>query len=879
MTSTFRSEEMSFCDMYLHADDAFECVNRLGELGICQFKDMNVNMNAFQRHFVSEIRNLEEMERIIRYFTNELKKDEMKYFDESFQEDQAAMSSSLNDMIAKLESREKELKELGSNFEELEKNHNELIELSNVLNKTTTFFEDGVYDVDVINNQSTRQPIYQPINQSTNQPIRYTAGVMPVNRVFGFTRLLYFATRGASFLRTADIDGQIRDPATGDIVNKCVFMVVCSGQQLHSKIRKIAEGFHATLYPCPDNLPERERMMDGVRQRLIDLEMILDRSREQREQTLRIIARNLKSWKVKVVRLKACYHMLNMFRYERGSFVGQCWLPTSYLARVQNLLNVSNDRASNIINPIPSSSLPTYHKSNSFTMAFQAIIDAYGIATYKEVNPAIFSIITFPFLFSVMFGDAGHGLLMLLFALYLCLNQRSLATAAEKNEIFSIVFGGRYMILLMSLFSIYSGFMYNDVFSRSVAFVPSSWKVVYDEQYLEKYSSSMLDPSNKTVFQNAYPFGIDPVWKSSSNQITFTNSYKKKLSIVFGVAQMLLGIFLGLCNHIYFKKYLNIICDFIPMLLFLLSLFGYLTALIIAKWAIFYEGSSFYDCSPNLLIGFINMFLMSYPAPADDKQCDTIWFTGQKELQITLVVVAVVCAVWLLLGKPLILLAVHKYNTTNSGHQRLVEESPSSPSSRIDFGSDVRNRRSSSLADRDSIDVLNSHGSGNRDVLNSHNSATSGELDGISKSRSDSVVVVVGGDDVHHEKFDFGDIMVHQAIHTIEFCLGCISHTASYLRLWALSLAHAQLSEVLWTMVMRIGLKLGAKWVNSVVIFLTFAPFATLTVVILILMEGLSAFLHTLRLHWVEFNSKFYDGNGLPFDPFCFEKIMKNVEG
>jgi V-type H+-transporting ATPase subunit a len=48
---------------------------------------------------------------------------------------------------------------------------------------------------------------------------------------------------------------------------------------------------------------------------------------------------------------------------------------------------------------------------------------------------AAFSIITFPFLFSVMFGDAGHGLIMLVFALFLIIRERHLVAAAKDSEV------------------------------------------------------------------------------------------------------------------------------------------------------------------------------------------------------------------------------------------------------------------------------------------------------------------------------------------------------------------------------------------------------------------------------------------------------------
>lgn len=75
----------------------------------------------------------------------------------------------------------------------------------------------------------------------------------------------------------------------------------------------------------------------------------------------------------------------------------------------------------------------------------------------------------------------------------------------------------------------------------------------------------------------------------------------------------------------------------------------------------------------------------------------------------------------------------------------------------------------------------------------------------------------------------------------------------------------SELSEVLWGMLFRISLTMEFKgnlvYIGAIVIFVVFAVFAVLTIAVLLIMEGLSAFLHTLRLHWYveHMNDKLYN--------------------
>lgn len=203
-----------------------------------------------------------------------------------------------------------------------------------------------------------------------------------------------------------------------------------------------------------------------------------------------------------------------------------------------------------------------------------------------------------------MFGDIGHGIINCVCGLLMIIFQKKLSKI--HNDMFELIFFGRYIIFLMSLFSIFTGVMYNDTFALGFDLwgTKYSWKEDLETGVYHAIYKNMEDPKVSPV----YPFGIDPFWHWASNSMVFLNSYKMKLSVVIGISQMIFGLIVKIINLIHLKKYIQIFLVWIPEFFFMACFFGYMLFSIVLKWLKVWPPESEMK-PPGLINMLISVFL------------------------------------------------------------------------------------------------------------------------------------------------------------------------------------------------------------------------------------------------------------------------------
>eukprot|EP01043_Picozoa_sp_COSAG02_P002569 COSAG02_NODE_59_length_43585_cov_39.087752_30_plen_916_part_00 len=834
---------------------AFGRMSESGHPGL-QFTDLNADKTPMQKHYAPYIRRSAEVDRILRLLDGMIARNHVTSVTVG---DASEESRGIFDTGAQgrepieqeLLALEKELVSMEKNLDIVVQQRIKLIEHKEVLNKVGPVLGTGyggfgheTYGGPGGGRRSMDQGLLGTEMAQLTDPgmLSNVVGTLPAESQAMFERLVFRIGRGNVHLRF--IEAPLNSEGQGE---KVVFCALFQGAEMGRKVEKVAKNFSANIFTF--NADTVDADIRQVQNDLDDRTRTMRMTRDHIQGQLGDLASKLPMWNEKAKAELAIYDTLNRFaqlgdlhdNFDDGDqsgnsefLTGEAWLPNISIQAVEETLKIGQQKARasapSYCRTLKARGMPpTYFKTGKITSQFQAVVEAYGIARYREHSPVPYVHIMFPFMFAVMFGDVGHGTLALLFALYLIWNEKKLEETGV-NEMLQTAFDGRYVVLVMALFSIYCGALYNEVFGLPVDYFHSRWAYHGNNGTtsgtVAVYTGVdtcgvAADPGACNLPPaNVYPFGMDPAWKWAANGLQYTNSLKMKMSVILGVSQMVFGIILKATNDLHFKEPLDFYCEFIPQMIFMNFIFGYMCWLIIFKWQTCwlpdqpdswpetdtgtFDGRITFETDPHrykealdgvgwtlpsdmnpepeliaepLQTGLLPPWgqdgqngklilegtklsyvcegkLNDLDAPPDIKQIlinmfmafgtdfpqQFVLYANMNTWHQPMVIIAVLCIPIMLLPKPLILNAEHK---KTQGYGVITNDD----------------------------DMIGGGGGG-------------------------------GGHGHGDEEFDFGEVMIHQVIETIEFVLGAISNTASYLRLWALSLAHAQLTDVFWEKIM-----------------------------------------------------------------------------
>lgn len=432
--------------------------------------------------------------------------------------------------------------------------------------------------------------------------------------------------------------------------SRSVYVVVYRhGKAIKARLERICEAFGRNFFEIPEDMEQKKA---ELKKSIEEADGLITVTRSEIKRVLKESCKLVEGFPISrlefqkwyIAKEKLLYKNMNMLQLEGSLLQGICWCPADEVPVLHETFAEIQKGRNNVVvkfAKIQNHKLtpPTYLKVNDFTWAFQEIVSTYGIPRYREVNPAFFTIITFPFLFGVMFGDICHGLILLGFGVYMCYYRKELV---RNKSMICPLLKARYIFVLMGIFAMFCGMIYNDFAGLNFNFFNTCYtatRPLTSEAYKVTRTPNCV-----------YPVGIDPFWKYSRKHLQYENSLKMKLSVILGVVHMFVGLVLKLVNAVEFKKWYDVVFEFVPQLVFLLGLFGFMDLLIFAKWLTDYDNET--HKAPYIITAIINMFLKF-----GDTGSDRPFIAGQKAISGVLLVAVFICVPVMLLPKPFLLRA------------------------------------------------------------------------------------------------------------------------------------------------------------------------------------------------------------------------------
>lgn len=810
----FRSEEMEYVCLVIQEEAAHDLIDEIGERGCMQFTDLNHDQTAFQRRYASYIRRCDEIERKLRYVEATAK----NYMPLAWPPKEKPGWDSVKEYFPRY--REKGaahlIESMESDFEKYEQELQTLIkyrtqlreECNKNLELKAVLHEASAFFKDGKNNQLAASG--SDIEKS-DIAFSYITGTVETSQESEMERIIFRTTRGNALIRFQQIATPFSCVRSGkeEDVMKSVFIIFYRSSSIQHKIVKICDVFHATRFDVP-NLGDDRLVVTKTREvssDIADAENILTRNTTMLHEKLSFVLPQLFLFQNLITKEKSVFHTMNMFKVvKKMGSGGESKTSGGAVLRGEGWVVKS--------------------VKEDLARIVRGRSDSDHVGVISDVNESRWPKAPTYFKLNKL-TSSYQGLV----------STYGVPRYREANP----------ALFACASFPFLFGVMYGDVGHATLLFIFSVLMVKY-----EKYLKKNLDELTGMIFGGRYlmvgmafmaiycgfiyndyfSIGLNlfgsrwalPPPTSLDRKATrigdVTNVYPIGVDTAWHIAEnslmftnslkMKMAIIFGVSQMLlgFFLKLSNAIYFKRPLDVWFEAVpqIVMFTALYgYSCFLIIYKWCIDWPARMAIHQTPPDLITMLINLVLSPGNVTDPMFEGQAQLQLYIIYLSLICILLMLFPKPIILYQQHK-----------------------------------EAQEKKKLDDDHGHHHDDDDE---------------------------GG--AHDEHEDFTDVVVHIGIETIEFILGSVSNTASYLRLWALSLAHAQLAEVFLVQFFVPGINMGV--VGTII---GYAVWACATLVVLLMMDVLECFLHALRLHWVEFQNKFYKADGYEFQPLDFKKML-----
>jgi len=254
-----------------------------------------------------------------------------------------------------------------------------------------------------------------------------------------------------------------------------VSKVVSLSSRIESLISAAAIKGEAKVKEVPVKLGPSLKVLDEIQKRLEELKAEYEKVKDDPEELKKFAEeKGVELYALKdMVEVERRVHDVKASSGKAGKlFIIQGWVPEAKAAETRKTVEqasegfyffeeVKPEVKAHHAHEEQAAMPPTLIEHRSFiTRNYQPFVTAFGYPSYKEIDPTIIMAITFPIWFGFMFGDVGHGLLLLIGGLYFYWLKRS---GIKVPDLLDPIVKGSELLIMCAISSIVIGYLFYGV--------------------------------------------------------------------------------------------------------------------------------------------------------------------------------------------------------------------------------------------------------------------------------------------------------------------------------------------------------------------------------------------------------------------------------